>query len=191
MKTLLIVTAVFFGTPANGESDMKENLKEGLEIILEHEGLYSDDPKDNGGATMRGVTQKVYENYVDRPVSKDEMKTLSVADVTPIYEKEYWDRVKASELPAGLDVQVMDMAVNSGVYRAAKLLQKVVGVTQDGGIGRQTLAAVSKMDTLDIIENYAAQREAFYRRLKQPRFEKGWLRRNDKTKLVAIKLADG
>ena len=76
MKTLLIVTAVFFGTPANGESDMKENLKEGLEIILEHEGLYSDDPKDNGGATMRGVTQKVYENYVDRPVSKDEMKTL-------------------------------------------------------------------------------------------------------------------
>ena len=170
---------------------MKENLKEGLEIILEHEGLYSDDPKDNGGATMRGVTQKVYENYVDRPVSKDEMKTLSVADVTPIYEKEYWDRVKASELPAGLDVQVMDMAVNSGVSRAAKLLQKVVGVTQDGGIGRQTLAAVSKMDTLDIIENYAAQREAFYRRLKQPRFEKGWLRRNDKTKLVAIKLADG
>ena len=49
MKTVLIVTFVSFGSPANGEDIMKENLKEGLEIILEHEGLYSDDPKDSGG----------------------------------------------------------------------------------------------------------------------------------------------
>lgn len=191
MKTLLIVTFVSFATPADGEDLMKENLNEGLEIILEAEGLYSDDPKDSGGATMRGVTQKVYENYVDRPVSKDEMKTLSVADVTPIYKEEYWARVKGDLLPAGVDVQVMDMAVNAGVSRAAKLLQKVVGTTVDGGIGRQTLAAVEKMNSVDIIENYAAQREAFYKRLNQPRFEKGWLRRNDKIKMVALKLAEG
>ena len=190
MKTL-IFTFVLLGTPAYGETEMKENLTEGLEIILEHEGLYSDDPKDSGGATMRGVTQKVYESYVDRPVSKDEMKTLSVADVTPIYEKEYWARVKGDDLPAGLDIQVMDMSINSGVSRAAKLLQKVVGVKQDGGIGPQTLAAVSKMDPVDIIENYAAQRAAFYKRLNQPRFEKGWLRRNEKTKIEALKLAEG
>jgi len=189
MKTVLIVTFVSFGSPANGEDIMKENLKEGLEIILEHEGLYSDDPKDSGGATMRGVTQKVYENYVDRPVSKDEMKTLSVSDVTPIYEKEYWARIKGDLLPAGIDVQILDMAINAGVSRAAKLLQKVVGTKVDGGIGSQTLAAVSKMNTVDVIENYAAQREAFYKRLNQPRFEKGWLRRNEKTKIEALKLA--
>ena len=71
------------------------------------------------------------------------------------------------------------------------MLQKVVGVTQDGGIGRQTLAAVSKMDPTDIIENYATEREAFYRRLKTfDTFGRGWLSRNKGTKEAALKMAN-
>ena len=35
-----------------------------IEVVLEHEGGYVDDPADRGGATNWGVTQKVYEDFV-------------------------------------------------------------------------------------------------------------------------------
>jgi lysozyme family protein len=170
---------------------MKDNFEESLKMILHHEGLFSAHPSDPGGATMRGVTQAVWEDWVDRPVTEDEMKSLTVADVTPIYKKNYWDRVKADDLPSGVDFAVFDLAVNGGVGRGAKMLQAVVGVTQDGGIGPQTLAAVANMDAVDIIYNYTARREDFYRSLSTfDTFGRGWLRRNEKTQIDALAMTD-
>ena len=169
---------------------MKDNFEESLKMILHHEGLFSAHPSDPGGATMRGVTQAVWEDWVDGPVTEDEMRSLTVADVTPIYKKNYWDRVKGDHLPSGVDFAVFDLAVNGGTGRGAKMLQKVVNITQDGGIGRNTLAAVSRMTPVDIIEQYAAEREAFYRRLKTfDTFGRGWLRRNEETRIAALKMA--
>ena len=74
------------------------------------------------------------------------MRSLTVDDVTPIYKRNYWDRIKGDALPSGVDFAVFDLAVNGGTGRGAKMLQKVVGVTQDGGIGPQTLGAVGRMD---------------------------------------------
>ena len=160
-------------------------------MILHHEGLFSAHPSDPGGATMRGVTQAVYEDWVDRPVTEDEMKSLTVDDVTPIYKQNYWDRVKADDLPSGVDFAVFDLAVNGGVGRGAKMLQAVVGVKQDGGIGPQTLAAVANMDAVDIIYNYTARREDFYRSLSTfDTFGRGWLRRNEKTQIDALAMTD-
>ena len=169
---------------------MKDNFEQSLKMILHHEGLYVNHPSDPGGSTMRGVTQAVWEDWVDRPATEEEMKSLTVDDVTPIYKKNYWDRIKGDALPSGVDFAVFDLAVNGGTGRGAKMLQKVVGVTQDGGIGPQTLGAVSRMDPSDIIEQYAAEREAFYRRLKTfDTFGRGWLRRNEETRLAALEMA--
>lgn len=169
---------------------MKDNFEQSLQMILHHEGLYVNHPSDPGGSTMRGVTQAVWEDWVDRPVTEEEMKSLTVDDVTPIYKRNYWDRIKGDALPSGVDFAVFDLAVNGGTGRGARMLQKVVGVTQDGGIGPQTLDAVARMDPADIIEEYAAQREAFYRRLKTfDTFGRGWLRRNEETRLAALEMA--
>ena len=170
---------------------MKDNFEQSLKMILHHEGLYVNHPSDPGGSTMRGVTQAVWEDWVDRPVTEEEMKSLTVDDVTPIYKKNYWDRIKGDALPSGVDFAVFDLAVNGGTGRGARMLQKVVGVTQDGGIGPQTLGAVARMNPVDIIEQYAVEREAFYRRLKTfDTFGRGWLRRNEETRLAALKMAD-
>ena len=169
---------------------MKDNFEQSLKMILHHEGLYVNHPSDPGGSTMRGVTQAVWEDWVDRPVTEEEMKSLTVDDVTPIYKKNYWDRARCDDLGSGIDFSVFDLCVNGGVGRGARMLQKVVGVTQDGGIGPQTLAAVGRMDPVDIIEQYAAEREAFYRRLKTfDTFGRGWLRRNEETRLAALEMA--
>ena len=112
-----------------------ENWIKSLEAILHHEGGYVNHPKDPGGETNLGVTKRVYEDFGG---TKD-MKDLTREDVEPIYKKNYWDRVKGDQLPAGLDLCVFDFGVNAGTGRAAKYLQTLIGTVADGGIGPNTL----------------------------------------------------
>ena len=93
-----------------------ENWEKCLKLILHHEGGYVNHPKDPGGETNLGVTKRVYEEWGG---TKD-MKDLTVEDVSPIYKKNYWDRIKGDELPSGLDLCVFDFGVNAGTGRAAK-----------------------------------------------------------------------
>ena len=111
-----------------------KNYQKCLETILHHEGGYVNHPKDPGGETNLGVTKRVYEGWGG---TKD-MKDLTVEDVAPIYEKNYWGKVKGDDLPSGLDLCVFDFAVNAGPGRAAKYLQTMIGTVADGGIGPNT-----------------------------------------------------
>ena len=119
---------------------MKENFDKSLKMILHHEGGYVNHPRDPGGETNLGVTKRVYEEWGG---TKD-MRDLTQEDVAPIYEKNYWGRAKCDHLPSGLDLAVFDWAVNSGVGRAAKKLQTMIGTEADGGIGPNTLRTLDE-----------------------------------------------
>ena len=94
---------------------MKDNFDQCLALVLKEEGGYVNDPRDPGGRTNHGVTQKVWEDWVGHPVTEDDMKNLSVQDVAPLYKKNYWDKINGDSLPLGIDYATFDMAVNSGV----------------------------------------------------------------------------
>ena len=165
-----------------------------LKIILHHEGGYVNHPKDPGGMTNLGVTKRVYEEWVGYAVSEHTMKNLTEKDVAPIYKKNYWDRVKADQLPEGLDLCVFDWAVNSGTGRAAKKLQAMIGTTVDGGIGPNTLRALKMYCQTEGIEaaisDYTKMRQEFYEGLSTfDTFGRGWTRRNQETELEAYKMA--
>lgn len=164
-----------------------ENWQKCLEAILHHEGGYVNHPKDPGGETNLGVTKRVYEEWGG---TKD-MKDLEVEDVEPIYKKNYWDRVRAESLPSGLDLCVFDFGVNAGTGRAAKYLQTMIGTTADGGIGPNTLKALSNYVESEGVEqtikNYQAARQEYYESLSTfETFGKGWTRRVDETTEMAI-----
>ena len=162
---------------------MSNKFSEALEVILHHEGGYVNHPKDPGGETNLGVTKRVYEDFGG---TKD-MKELTKEDVEPIYKKNYWDRVKGDNLPEGLDLCIFDFAVNAGPGRAAKFLQKLIGVTQDGGIGPQTLGALQsaigedvRTQTREMIEKYQNETHNYYQSLSTfETFGRGWTRRVD------------
>ena len=166
------------------------NFEKCLEIILHHEGGYVNHPKDPGGETNLGVTKRVYEEWGG---TKD-MKDLTVEDVAPIYKKNYWDRVKGDNLPAGLDLCIFDFAVNAGPGRAAKMIQKMIGVTVDGGIGPMTLQALGLYEeevggVAEVIFEYQKQRQAYYESLKNfDTFGRGWTRRVDETTITATEM---
>ena len=169
---------------------MEKNYQHCLEMILHHEGGYVNHPEDPGGATNLGVTKRVYEEWVGRTVSLDQMERLQVSDVAPIYKKNYWNRVKGDQLPSGLDLCVFDFGVNAGPGRAAKYLQTMIGSTPDGGIGPMTLKAVSeyveKHGLAKAIDNYQEARQAYYEKLSTfDTFGKGWTRRVDETTQLA------
>ena len=171
------------------------NFNKCLEIVLHHEGGYVNHPKDPGGMTNMGVTKRVYEEWVGYSVSKNTMQNLKEEDVAPIYEKNYWDRIKGDQLPNGLDLCVFDFGVNAGTGRAAKYLQAMIGTVADGGIGPNTLAKLDefiKSNTLtETIRLYQDERQDYYESLSTFKtFGKGWTRRVNETTEFGLEMAE-
>jgi lysozyme family protein len=157
---------------------MERNFERSLALVLKHEGGYVDHPRDPGGATNLGVTLDTLSSWQGRIATKSEVRALTVPQVAPIYRRRYWDAVEGDDLPSGLDYAVFDFAVNSGVSRAARYLQAVLGVPQDGKIGPVTVAAAKAADTARVIETLCANRLKFLRDLSTfDTFGKGWTSR--------------
>ena len=169
---------------------MKDNFEQCLALVLKHEGGFVNHPKDPGGMTNLGVTKKVWEEWVGHPVDEAAMRALGPTDVAPLYKKNYWDRVRGDDLPAGVDYAVFDVAVNSGVVRAAKFLQAALGLNQDGVIGPATLAAVAAANPRDLVTTVCDTRLAFMQSLPiWSTFGKGWQRRVDEVEKKAFEMA--
>lgn len=152
----------------------KANYSGSLAAVLVHEGGYVNDPQDPGGATNKGVTQAVYDAFRGRAKQpRLSVKSISTAELEAIYRNEYWNRIKGDDLPAGVDYAVFDFAVNSGVNRASRYLQAVVGVEPDGAIGPRTVAAIT--DPKRTIDALSDKRLTFLRQLPTfGRFGNGW-----------------
>src|SRR4051812_20123609 len=94
-----------------------------LKPLLGIEAGVSDRPlsADPGGLTNHGVTQKVYDAYrasLGQPLQS--VKRITNAEVTAIYQEQFWTPIRGDDLPSGVDWAVFDFAVNSGPGRAVK-----------------------------------------------------------------------
>lgn len=174
---------------------MKDNFDECLKKLLVHEGGFVNHPADPGGMTNLGVTARVWQEWVGHDVDEKQMRALTPSTVAPLYRKKYWDACHADDFVSGLDYAVFDVAVNSGVGRAVKLLQSCVGATPDGGYGSITAGLVKKAQEEDpsrLIELYCAKRLEFLQSLNTfATFGKGWSRRVSEVKDVALAMAQG
>lgn len=162
-----------------------------LPLILVHEGGYVNHPKDPGGATNKGVTQATYDGWRARKgLPSQSVRSITDDEIAAIYRRDYWDKVKGDDLPAGVAYAVFDFAVNSGVDRASRYLQKVIGAAQDGEIGPATVAAAKARSQATIIDMLCDERMAYLRSLKTfSTFGKGWTRRVAEVREKAKELA--
>jgi lysozyme family protein len=157
-----------------------------VHMVLEHEGGYVNHPSDPGGETKYGISKRAYPDV--------DIAELTEDDAADIYKRDYWDRIKGDDLPAGVACVVMDYAVNSGISRASKALQSVCGIANgDGIIGPASLNAVwttvKNTSEEDVINAVTTQRQEFIRALKiYETFGKGWERRIDETRAKAMEL---
>lgn len=175
---------------------MKSNFPKALEKVLVHEGGYVNHPDDPGGATNKGVTQGTYNNWL-RSMGRGRKSVKYIADneVHAIYKKGYWDKVRADDLPSGLDYAVFDGAVNSGPSRSIKWLQKALGgLTVDGKLGPNTMGKVknlSRVEVVQVIDRMLNFRMGFLRSLRHwATFGRGWTNRVSGVEKDAKLMAD-
>jgi lysozyme family protein len=148
-------------------------------VILKNEGGYVNNPKDPGGETQYGIAKRFHPNI--------DIKNLTIGGAMAIYYTEYW-------LPMNLEginndelvLHVFDHGVNAGVVTAIKILQRLVGVGDDGVIGDETRRAIREYNG-DITTDFIKRRKLFYVTLvqKKPSMRgslRGWLNRIEHTK---------
>ena len=148
-----------------------------IEKVLEHEGGLVDDPKDAGGLTNLGISQRAYPD--------EDIRGLTVERAKELYKRDYWDRYRTGNLPDRLRHIFVDMCINMGGGRAIKILQEACNsknatkIDVDGGIGPATIKAATNVEPFRL----RAYRVMFYAELvmkkpEQERFWVGWFRRS-------------
>jgi lysozyme family protein len=179
---------------------MKQNFEKALTTILAYEGGYSDHPRDPGGPTNEGITQRVYDGYRRRRgLNVVSVRDITDADVRAIYRPQYWDAIKGDELPAGLDLVMFDSAVNSGPGQATKWLQRALKDAKlyrgaiDGDLGEGTLGAVASHPDIDaLIADVLARRLGMLQHLSTwDAFGAGWERRVHSAMAIGQAMATG
>lgn len=160
-----------------------------MALVFAHEGGFVNDPADPGGATKYGITHGTLAAWRRRPVTVAEVRAMTRAEARAIYRARYWRAIKADAMPPAVALMVFDFAVNAGVSRAVKVLQRITGADVDGRVGPQTLASLDGRNVRLMLTAYAAARMAHYTALPTwHRFGTGWARRNAETLDAALAL---
>lgn len=162
-----------------------DNFDLALSFVLKWEGGYSNHPSDTGGETNKGVTHSAYDSYRrSRGLPKQSVRHMTDAEMREIYRSNYWSAAGCDLLPTKLAMVHFDFAVNSGVSRANKALQRLVGTLDDGIIGANTkqaiLGALKHPGEAVLVQRYLEYREGCYRRWavgNQRVFLAGWMNR--------------
>lgn len=152
------------------------NFQKCLAFVLKYEGGKSDDPRDPGGRTMEGITQKTYDAFLDKKARPHaDVFEISPSDRDEIYRTEFWDAVRGDSLRPGEDLCLFDLAVNSGPHRALQ-------IWNEAGAAQAGLA--------DVINRVCALRLSFLKELRTWRyFGAGWSKRVAACRSAALKIS--
>ncbi len=173
--------------------------------ILANEGGYVNDPKDSGGETYKGIARNHWPNWggwwhIDKDKDKNwtdramnENHDLQ-NEVRNFYRGQYWNKLKCEQLPHEIRLELFDTAINQGMSRAGRYLQRALNllnrngkdyadIAVDGKIGNATAGAAMKCKnknalfvTLNVLQGqrYVKITEA---NPKNERFFNGWISR--------------
>jgi lysozyme family protein len=148
-----------------------------IPFIFREEGGFTRDPHDAGNWTGGKIGQGVLKG-TNFGIAASSHPTLDIANLTKaeaakLYRVEYWNACNCDLLASGVDLVVMDVAVNSGVGR--------------GRSYRDATAPIR--DAQKRVDVMSDKRRAFYKGLKTfSRYGKVWLGRVARIQAAATKM---
>lgn len=169
--------------------------RDAIKKVLEHEGGFVNHKADKGGPTNWGVTQAVYDKYIQE-VTKNpsykstiaEIQNMPIGNALAIYKKNYWDVIQGDKITRyAIAAAIFDQAINRGPVAAVKQAQRLLGLTDDGKVGPTTLSYLNKVDEAKFLASYLAASKTAYQQIvannpSQAVFLTGWLNRVDSLK---------
>lgn len=113
-------------------------------MIREGGGKFTDRPSDRGGPTKYGITLATLSAWRKKPVTAEDVRNLTEDEAYQIYESLFvtgpgFDKIADERLRE----HTIDFGVNSGIDRAARYLQALVGAVVDGNFGPKSQAVVN------------------------------------------------
>lgn len=112
-----------------------------IDDVIEREGkTYTNDPADPGGPTKYGVTWHDLSEYLGRPCTAEDVQNLDEQTAHTILKNKYvapWQFIWYMPLR----ILMIDTSVLHGIAGAKKILQRALGVEDDGDIGPLTMNA--------------------------------------------------
>lgn len=162
---------------------------------MSHEGGFVNDPYDKGGATKYGITLKTwisngYDKNGDKKIDVNDLKLITVEDAEKIAKKLYWDVLNADLINnQSIAEFLFDWGYNSGTVTAAKKLQSILGVKEDGNIGPVTISKLNLANQKEVFNKLVNSRLLFLENIvkndpTQAKYLKGWKNRVNSFKFV-------
>jgi lysozyme family protein len=147
---------------------------EALRYVLENEGVDFNHPADSGGRTRFGITAAVARKH------SYDVERLTLEQAAQIYRKDYW--LFGSIPETRVAAKLLDTVVNFGAIGGTKLIQRALGVPDDGKFGPKTEAAILRTPSEEVIERVSQAAADHYVNIcranpSQLAFLRGWMRR--------------
>lgn len=154
---------------------MLQNYAECERRVLLSEGGYTNDPRDPGGPTNWGITLVDARLHWKPNATAEDVRAMPRSVAETIYKQKYWDALRCSELPSGVDYTVFDYGVNSGIGRAARVLRAALGLPAGTRVDDAVIAAAKNTDARRLADAINAERLQFLRHLPTwAHFGAGW-----------------
>jgi len=162
----------------------------GLSLHREDAGNYASGKAGVGPliGSKHGVTPgalAAYRGVAATSITAKEMADLTMDEAVAIGRKHYYDGPRFNLLPWNrVTASIVDFGWGAGPVQAIKLLQRLVGVADDGKLGPNTARAYATWLEARQAEDWAAVRLAFYdliikRTPANAKFRNGWRNRTD------------
>ena len=151
-------------------------------FIRKWEGGFSNNPKDKGGATNKGVTLATYRMVYGKNKTVNDLKNMSDKEWEHIFKIYYWNKWKADEIKNQSIANILvDWCWMSG-YGTIKKIQALFGLKQDGIVGNKTISCINSQNQEEVFKRIWNRRKQFYESIvknnpSQKVFLKGWMNR--------------
>jgi lysozyme family protein len=170
------------------------DFNDAIPTVLRREGGFENNVNDPGGATNFGVSLRWLKSQgllseleiEEGDKTQDEVQVIRImtqAQAEGFYKCWWWNKYNYQNfISQAVANKVFDTAVNMGASRSHRILQKIVGLPQDGVLGPKSFAEANAMSPSVLIVNFQSAQAQFYRDLvaKNPKLQEfltGWLNR--------------
>lgn len=149
-----------------------------FDLVMTFDGFANDRAAGENFATTYGVTQMTWAYALSKGIVTDQFDQATKDDCKAIIHALGWNAANCGRLNPGINLMVFNDAVLSGSGHAVRLLQRVVGATEDGVCGPQTIRLANSYPTKRLIADLATADNTYLSSLdKADLYLAGWERR--------------